>query len=165
MIKKYVARITIAIFTSILLNFPTFTASAQDRKKQHTHQEKPPARNIKKITNTITKNDIGYYKAFSWHYPKHFTLKVNGNKIAPGDSIELKENTITIQYDYEWWAPWGNQIGSKKVTYEIPVGVDEIPIKFGGWDEKERTAIPQAKKVSEETALACPISFSPDDVY
>lgn len=106
-----------------------------------------------RITNGITKKDIGYYKMFSWHYPSEFVLKVDGKPIEPGKSLEFQNRTITITYDYIWQAPWGKTVGAKQVTFEIPQDIDTVTINFANWDNEERISIAGAKKVSKEELI------------
>lgn len=107
----------------------------------------------KKITNCITNNDLGYYKMLSWHYPDTFTITVNNQAIASGQTIELNNPTVTIIYTYEWTTPWGKQAGTKETTYEIPHDINTVNITFNGWEEEERIAVSDSKKVSAEKLI------------
>lgn len=107
----------------------------------------------KKITNCITTNDLGYYKMMSWHYPDTFTVTVNNQAIASGQTLELNNPTITIAYAYEWSTPWGKQAGTKETIYEIPRDINTVNITFNGWEEEERIAVSNSKKVSSEKLI------------
>ena len=127
---------------------PELQQTANTKKKQ------PIAPKTKKVTNSISPNDLGYYQLFSTHYPEEFTLTVNGKAIKNGESIEVKENKLTIKYEYSWKVPFGKRTGAKEVTFEIPKDKNEVEITFAGWKASERILISQAKKLSDETPLS-----------
>jgi hypothetical protein len=107
----------------------------------------------KKIKNSIVKQDIGYYKMFKWHYPDVFVLKVNDQPVESGKQLEVNSPKITVRYDYEWSTPWGKKINGKQATFEIPDTMQEVTIKFLGWQEEERIHIEGAKKITEEKLI------------
>lgn len=127
-------------------------------QKQNDAQSTPKKTTVKahnpfKVINGITRKDLGYYKMLSWHYPDIFTLKVNDKVIEEGKSIEFSDSILIVRYDYEWTTPWGKQIGAKEVSFEIPSEVTELSIQFIGWQQEERIAISNAKKISEEKLI------------
>ena len=115
------------------------------------------------ITNGVTKEHLGRKHYGRTYYPEKFVLKVNGKELGKGESMQTEQKTITVQYGYEWYIPWGNRVGAKEATFTLSDETDQRSITFDGWDAVERIKISSAQKTSQEKAIdTSAISFSQD---
>lgn len=123
-------------------------------------QKEEPAPTIstaktKKITNAITKKDIGYKYLFVNRYPEKFTITVNGKELKSGESTTISDtDTFETGYSYEWWAPWQIYKGSGTKKYRIPENVNEVQITFTNWHNPARIAVAKAQLIDENTVFA-----------
>lgn len=108
----------------------------------------------KKITNTITKKDIGYSYLFAKRYPEKFTISVNNKELKTGESATITDtDTFEVTYSYEWWAPWQTYKGTGTKKYRIPASVDEVKITFTDW-HKGRITVANAELLEEDRTFA-----------
>lgn len=104
--------------------------------------------NILKIKNNISKKDTSKTKFFMRHYPKEFTIKVNGKTVPSHEATEITipDKKFNIQYSYVWQAPWGNITGTKQVNFQlIDTDTKEIELDFSSWDDEYRIKATGAK--------------------
>lgn len=102
------------------------------------------------ITNTIKKNDLGYYKMFLWFYPKKFVVTINDNPIQTGQTMKMPPGIFELTYAYEWQHLWFKRRGKKRIVFASVPGKNDYNIVFNGWDDPERISIHNAKRVSKQ---------------
>lgn len=100
------------------------------------------------VKNCITKKDLGY-KKWGTHYPKKFTVKVNGKPVNSEKQITIENNgELEVEYYYEWWAPWGKITGTKVAKFKcLDNTMKQANITFNSWDKETRIKIPGAKQI------------------
>jgi hypothetical protein len=118
---------------------------------QHEHTQNKATSTI---TNQITKKDLGVYKMLSWHYPNKFTVWLNGNELAAGDSITVPDGSkVEVTYEYLWAGWWGSKTGKKQALFQTSPGSNHA-IVFKDWQQgPERISITNAKRLTEEQSV------------
>lgn len=114
-----------------------------------------PVHKPKKITNAITKKDIGYKYLFIVRYPEKFTVTVNNKELKTGESTTITDtDTFEVNYAYEWWSPWQIYKGSGTKKYRIPSPVDDVQITFIDWHNPGRIQVAKAELLEENRVFA-----------
>lgn len=108
----------------------------------------------KKITNAISKKDVGYTYLFVKRYPDKFTVTVNNKELKSGDSTTIDGDTFEVGYSYEWWAPWQTYKGSGTKKYRIPAHINEVQVTFTDWHNPARIKVAKAELIEENTTFA-----------
>jgi hypothetical protein len=106
------------------------------------------------ITNTIQNQDLGYYKMFSWHYPKDFFVNVNGRPLESGQSITLDTDRIEVTFSYRWQYLGITRTGNKQTLYRAVPEKNHYTIVFNGWEKPQKISIPQARLITHESPYA-----------
>lgn len=106
----------------------------------------------KKIINGIKKKDVAVYKFMAWRHPESFSCYVNGKKINPNEEIQIPQGQkkVVIGYCYDWYTPWGNKKGRKKVAFALDEKAPHHTINFDGWKTENRIQLSGAKKIGQE---------------
>ena len=151
---KNIRAIMLAAVSLMTLSY-IFKAGKQKHRLQ-AHQALPGQNyngNGVMVKNDITRDDLGYYKMFSWHYPAEFKVKINGQEVASGQSAAINDSKIVVDYQYAWKTPWGKKTGTKQATFIAPKGMKNLTLAFNGWKADNRIDIAHAHRQSEEITL------------
>ncbi len=130
----------VALSCSLLLSIVASAPVQPPRETVHKLAQKEQKKKGITITNTIKRDDIGYYKYFMNHYPKEFKVVVNGTQLDKDETLQLEQNTkkIDVQYKYTWYTPWGDVCGGKQLTCISYGDAQKIDISFDSWDSECR---------------------------